>query len=508
MVLRVGGTPLQVLIDTNVFIERESDWVVPEPLQELEKLLRRQGHDIVVHGLSKKEIRNYQNDERRERAESKLATYVELPFAEYPTSTDTAFRKEINEAEDFNETVDNALLYAVYSGQVDILVTQDKGIHAKAERLDLTNEVFTIEQAREYFQEETSEVTGPPSINKTRVGELDVGDPIFDSLKEDYPNFTKWFEDHPDRDAYVNWNPDGTLGAILIIKPSEVEDIGDDPSLGKEERLKISTLKVAKNRRGSKTGELLINFAIREAIQHETEEIYLTHHIRENDYLVQLIGEYGFTRSAETSNGESIFIKRLTPGPGDDPGPRDAHVRFYPSYYDGEVVDKFLIPVKPTFHSRLFTSYEKRQPKISEFSGRFFSEGNAIKKAYISKANTRKLKSEDLLLFYRSKDHKSITSLGVCEKVDYDVEEVEEVRDIVGRRTVFTDHEIRGRIDSSSVTVILFKWHFDLSSPLHYQVLLDEEVITGPIQTIQQIDENAYEYIRQAGGLDERFTIN
>lgn len=497
---------MQVLIDTNVFIERESERVVPKALQQLEKQLRTQGHDILVHPLSKKEIRNYQNEERKKRAESKIATYADLRLPKYATSSDTQFRNEIRVADSFNEKVDNALLYAVYSGQVDFLITEDQGMHSKANCLCLSDRVLSIKQGRDSFRDDPGEVTGPPSIQKVKLRELNIDDPIFDSLKEDY-EFTDWIKKHPDRDAYVNWNTNETLGAILIIKPAEVENVGDEPPLGKKERLKISTLKVAEGRRGSKTGELLISIAIREAIHHEIEEIYLTHYTRENDYLVQLIGEYGFTKKSETADGEGVFIKRLTPGPDDDPDPRETHVRFYPTYYDGESVDKFVIPVRPEYHSRLFTSYEKRQPKLTEFSGQFYSEGNAIKKAYLSHANTRQLKPEDILLFYRSKDHKSLTSVGVCERVEYGIEDPNEIRELVGRRSVFTDYEIR-ELAESPTTVILFKWHFDLPSPIHYQVLLDDGIISYVIQTIQKLTDKDYKYIRQAGGIDERFTIH
>lgn len=497
---------LNVLIDTNVFIEREGNWVVPEELQELENLLKTEGKNILIHPLSKEEVSNYENDEEREKAESKIATYAELTFPPSPSSLDSAFREKIDEGTDFNEQVDNALLYAVFCDRVDILITEDRGIHRKASKVGIEDRVFTIAEGRNHFQEDPPEVSGPPAIQKVNVGSLDVDDPIFDSLKGEY-DFASWFEGIPDRDAYVNWNPDGTLGAVLILKPDEAERIGDDPELPKRPRLKISTLKVAENRRGSKTGELLISVAIREAINHGHVEIYLTHRIQERDYLVQLISQYGFEKASEMDNGESVFVKRLTPGPGDDPDPTEVNVRFYPTFYDGENVKKFIIPIQPNYHSKLFTAYTKRQPKLSEFSGEFLSEGNAIKKAYLSNANTRKMSKNDILLFYRSHDNKELTSLGVCERVKYGVREASEIREIVGRRSVFTEYEIAERAKSST-TVILFKWHFDLENPIHYQVLRDEDILSGPPQTIMEIDEERYKYVRNEGGIDERFIIN
>jgi hypothetical protein len=494
------------LIDTNVLIEREGDWVVSEDLQDLERSLREAGHAILIHPLSKQEIRNYDHAEKRERAESKVATYETLNLPQYPTSLDDRFRSIIPEATSPNEQVDNALLYAAYSDQVDRLVTEDRGIHDKATELGIEDLVLTVSEGSQEFQKNYDAVPNPPSIQRVTVGELDVDDPIFGSLKEEYPGFEQWIAAHPDRDAYVNRNPDGTLGALIILKP-EVEQIGFEPRLGKEERLKICTMKVASPRRGSKTGELLIGIAIRESIQREINEIYLTHYTKEEDFLVDLIEKYGFQAASKLRNGEDLFLKRLTPGPGDDPSPSEVSKMYYPSYYDGSEVSKFIIPIWPIYHSRLFPNYRKRQPKLGEFHGQFNSEGNAIEKAYLSSSPSRQLEEGDVLLFYRTRDHKEITSVGICERVEFDVEEVREIQEIVGNRSVFSDKEI-SEYASSSNTIILFKWHFDLETPVKYQTLLEEDYLSGPIQSIQSVGDEAYKYIREAGGVDERFTFN
>lgn len=502
-----GWGRLRVLIDTNVFIERESDRPVPEDLQELERLLKTQGHDILVHPLSKQEVRSYENEEGRKRAESKIETYAQLTYPKYPNSSDTDFRKYVDEAENENERVDNSLLYCLFRGTVDVLITEDRGIHTKARDAGLAESVLTMEQGAAHFSEDTPEFGGTPSIRKEKVRNLDVDDPIFESLKEDY-EFREWFGDIPEREAYVNWNPDGSLGAILILKPSETEEIGDKPELRKTDRLKISTLKVAEQKRGSKTGELLVDIAIREAIHHGLEEIYLTHYIKEDDHLVQLIADYGFEKKSRKANGEAVFVKRLTPGPRDNPDPAGTHYRFYPSFYDGEKVDKFLVPVQPEYHNKLFTSYQKRQSKLQEYDGEFISEGNAIKKAYLTGANTKKIAPEDILLFYRSHDHKEITTIGVCEQVEYDVSDVGTASEIIGKRSVFSNREIAEQIGDSSITIILFKRHFNLENPIHYHNLRERGILAGPPQIIQEIDDEGYKYVRSAGEIDERFAFD
>ena len=184
---------MEILIDTNVFIEREGDWTVPEPLQELEKLLKTEGHTILIHPLSKQEIRNYENDERRETDESKIETYAELGFPPYPNPSSAAFRNHVPEADSFNEQVDNALLYTVFEDRTDMLITEDGDMHRKADELGIKENVLSIAEAREQFKEEPAAYEIPPSIPKQHVVDRDVEDPIFASLNEDY-DFRSWFE--------------------------------------------------------------------------------------------------------------------------------------------------------------------------------------------------------------------------------------------------------------------------------------------------------------------------
>lgn len=101
-----------------------------------------------------------------------------------------------------------------------------------------------------------------------------------------------------------------------------------------------------------------------------------------------------------------------------------------------------------------------------------------------------------------------ITTLGVCEQVEYDVSDVDEAKDLVGKRSVYRDQEIEELIGDSSIIVILFKRHFNLENPIHYHNLLEHGILSGHPITIQEIDEEGYTYVRDTGAIDERFAIN
>jgi len=143
---------------------------------------------------------------------------------------------------------------------------------------------------------------------------------------------------------------------------------------------------------------------------------------------------------------------------------------------------------------------------LLEHAGEFIVEGNAIKKAYISHARTRQLMPGDILLFYRSKDDQSLTSLGIIEEVQFDMMETDEIIRFVGKRTVYSRDEIEK--NPKPLTVILFRHHFHLKNPLNLTTLLESGIINGPPQSIMQISDEKYIVIKHFGGIDGHFTIN
>lgn len=494
---------MDVLIDTNIFIYREDEGTVPPPLQKLHRALNEGGHDLFVHPLSADEIRNDPRESRRESAVSRLETYRELSYPDYPRP-ESGFREEIPE-ESGNDRVDNMLLYAVYNGDVDFLVTEDTRIHTKAARLGLSDQVFSIEEGKAFFTEDSEPLVGPESIEETTLGELDLDDEIFDSLKSEYDGFVGWARSKADRKTWINRCEDGSLGAILVIKPDETEKIGENPVLERTRRLKISTMKVSPDRQGSKLGELLISIAIREAISRDINEVYLTHYIEDSglDHLVRLITQYGFRHNSDMDDGEAVFVKELTPPPDTHPDPVELAHSYYPSFYDGDNVSKFIVPVQPQYHEQLFTSYQYRRSAESGFD-EIESEGNAIKKAYLTHSNTKKVGVGDLLLFYRSRDDKAVTSLGVCEKVHPRLTDAETIKRVVGKRSVYTDAQIE-EFAERPTTVFMFTWHFDLPTPVTYDVLIDEGVLNGGPQATTEISNQGYMLIKERGDIDGRF---
>ncbi len=503
---------MRILIDTNIFIYREDDHVVPENLQKLLRILHDLKTSILYHPKSIEELGKDTDENRKKVVLSKINVYAPLENPPDP-SKDIDFLKIAGHPSTPNDYVDNYVAYAVYKDAVDFLVTEDRGIHKKAGRLGIKDRVLSIDEALEIFEASQSDekVKHPPALKEDFVYNLDIKDPFFAPLKEAYGKieFEKWFKkiSREGRKCWVYFKDDGTIGALLIYKV-ENEPIDDaEPILPAKNRLKLCTFKA--DYLGHKIGELFIKLAVEYAIKKNLTEIYLTHFTKPEDHLTDLITEYGFHKVAKNRRGEEVYIKELFTDKERLKAldPREVSKAYWPSYYDGKGIKKFVIPIRPEYHDRLFIESKGRQTKLDEHVGEFIVEGNTIKKAYLCHSKIAKIHNGDILLFYRSQDRQEITSVGVAEKVYLNQRNAGKILGIVSKRTVYTMKEINDMTKQPTM-VILFTWHYNFPHPLKLGTLKKLGVLKGAPQSIGQISHTNYEKIKGEGGVDERFAVS
>ena len=505
---------MKVLFDTNVFIYREDDRVISENLQELLKILNATKAEIIIHPSSIKDLQRDFNERRKDIMSSKLKTY---PLLESPPNPDedTHYLELVNIGTRNNDKIDNKILYSIYKDAVDFLITEDRGIHKNASKLGMNERILLIDEAVQIFKSYIHKegVIAPPALKNEVAYNLNYEDPIFDSLKEEYhPEFGDWFKkiSREGRKCWVYYRNDGSIGAILIYK-FEDETIDDArPSLPKAKRLKIALMKVTHI--GYKLGELFIKMAVDLAVKNDIYEIYLTHFTAPDDQLVELITDYGFDKVAVKPKGEKledIYVKKLAIDfkATRSLGPLEISRRFYPSFYDGESVKKFIVPIRPEFHDMLFTDFPGRQPKLMEYAGEFIVEGNTIKKAYLSHSRIKKIEPGDLLLFYRSEDLHAITSIGVIEKVYSGIKDSDEILRHAGKRTVFSKEEVDIMV-KDPVSIFLFRHHFHTKRPIKLDELVNEGILSGWPQSIREISHANYTQLKRMSGINERFTVH
>ena len=503
---------MRVLLDTNVLIHREDPKVVSADLRKLLKLLHENGHQTLIHPASFQDINNDKNIDRRTVILSKIAAYPQL---ENPPVADSNFYQLIgNQQLDPHSIIDAQLLYAVYKNAVHVFITEDKEIHRFASRLGIENRVLDIVNALADFDNKAAKMHEHFRIKPDFMYNVNHLDPFFDSLREDYgvDQFNDWFV-KKSRDGRKCWvhRANNKLKAILILK-DEAEEISliNKAPLKRKQRLKIATLKVAC--KGYRVGELLIKLAIGYCIDHNLDEIYLTHFAKENDDLLKLITRHGFEYIGERNfiNGkgeyEKAYLKRLYPDKSIELDPAEVNRKFYPSFVDSVRVDKFIIPIQPKFHDRLFQDYKIRQTRLSDFSTDI-PQGNTIRKAYLTNSSITTIKPSDLLLFYRSTDQHTITSIGVVEQVYYRLDDSDKIWYTVEyNRSVYTYDEVKEF--KKPATVIIFSHYFNLKKPLDLKELTKNGILSSHPQSISRLTQAQYEYIKKNGGIDGRFTFD
>ena len=494
---------MRILIDTNIIIYREDNHIVPAVLQDMLKSCSRLKVDILKHPKSVEELKKDTNEDRQRIALSKINTYPTLEATLDP-KTDRDFMAKVGLPSKSNDEIDNFLLYSVYRNAVAVLITEDKGIHKKAVILNLKDRVLSIDEALSLFRKKliNETVANPPALKKLSVHNLDINDKFFDSLKKEYvlSDFEDWFEkiSLEGRKCWVYIKEDETIGALLVYK-IEDEFIDSAPPIPASKKLKLATFKVSHV--GNKIGELFIKLAVEYSIKNGLDEMYLTYFTK-NDHLFYLITEYGFCKTATKRNGEDVYLKKLIAPKSEinKLSPVEISKKYYPSFYDGTKVNKFMVAIEPKFHQKLFTDYKNRQTKLLEYMGEFIVEGNTIKKAYICNSNTKQISTGDILLFYRTEESE-ITSIGVVEKTFCDLKNKEEVMKHVRKRTVYSKDEIENK-----GLVILFTLHFHFKKSIKLSDL-KAMGISHP-QSISKIPHEKYILIKTKGGLNERFTVN
>jgi hypothetical protein len=148
-------------------------------------------------------------------------------------------------------------------------------------------------------------------IHKTKFHQINLNDTFFQSLKEDYQDFEKWFFKKSNNEAYIT-SRDKTLLSFLYLKIEEKEENYKDifPIFSPKKRLKVGTLKV--NNHGFRLGEYFMNIVFETALTHKAEQIYVTFFDKREEqlYLIKLLDRLGFSFWGK-KNDELVYIRDL-----------------------------------------------------------------------------------------------------------------------------------------------------------------------------------------------------
>lgn len=149
----------------------------------------------------------------------------------------------------------------------------------------------------------------------TKMSDIDLDDPFFDSLKADYPGtsnstgFVKWFHDKAaDGRTALVFDDDQGVGAFVCIK-NEAEPIPlQNGSLPKVNRLKISTIRIAERYRGQRLGEGAIGLVLWKWQALGWDEVYVTVFDKQ-DVLISQLKKFGFVKAGYNPDGEAVYLR-------------------------------------------------------------------------------------------------------------------------------------------------------------------------------------------------------
>src|SRR4030042_7063449 len=139
-----GGEEMKALLDTNIIIHREASRVISPDIGSLVKWLDKGKYTKCIHPITVEEINKNVNKDTAHAFSVKLESYERLrtvaPLNDQVKTTSDSVDVTVN---DKNDTL---LLNEVFSGRVDLLITEDKNIHKKAVLLGIGDRVFTIDR--------------------------------------------------------------------------------------------------------------------------------------------------------------------------------------------------------------------------------------------------------------------------------------------------------------------------------------------------------------------------
>lgn len=515
----------KLLIDTNILIGLEDHKKIVSTFSSLHKKCQQHGVQIFIHEASKKDIERDKDAERRKIILSKIDKFLLLNGIDIPPVHE--LEATYGAIKSPNDLVDVTLLHSLHDvDAVDFLITQDRGLHKRAQRVGISGRVFRVEDAIVWLRDTYDRIkVSLPYIESKQCHQINKKDDIFTSLREDYEGFDTWFHDSCVKNHRDCWTIifNDEIAGIAIRKDESFDDLKKDvPSSeshftgAPKKILKICTFKVKDRYRGEKLGEQLIKQVLWWAHKNTYDFVYLTV-FPKHKYLIDMLLQYGFETIGRTK-GELYLGKTFMPDllkTSKSTDPLSYHRQYYPAFLRGEEVSKFLIPIKSPYYEVLFPeNVSKRQKSFFDDSPDIQINkvpGNTIRKVYLCQSGIKSIQKGDILLFFHLKDEnsfhsQSLVTVGITDGFDITCSH-EEILKLTAKRSVYSQEQLIGftKKDTKEVKVINFLLAGHINPAILYDRLL-EIGIKGPYQSIRSISHEHFQILEKELILDVKTT--
>lgn len=442
---------MRVLLDTNIIIHREAARVYNRDIGSLFYWLDKLGYQKCIHPITVVELNRYADVKVVDTMNIKIKSYHQIKNT---ASIDEGFTKMCSTLDvTANDANDSLLLLELYRDRVDRLISEDKKIHAKAKLLGISDKVYSIDQFLERVTAENPQLIDYKvlSVRKCEFGKIDISDSFFDSFREDYQGFDKWFGKKADEVAYVCYH-DGAIVAFLYIKVEDEKEVyvDIDPVFKRARRLKIGTFKVISN--GFRLGERFLKIVFDNALKCKVDEVYVTLFEKRPEQLrlIAMLEEWGFMYHGgkTTENGlEKVLVKSYNKNQAVNV---NSPKLTFPFVSDQSKC--YIVSIYPEYHTELFPDSILRTESPLDFT-ESEPHRNALSKVYVSRSHFRDLKSGDLIVFYRTGGYyKGVaTTYGIVESVINDIPDLDTFMKACKKRSVYSDQELIAQWQYSKV---------------------------------------------------------
>lgn len=434
---------MRILLDTNIIIHREASKVINEDIGQLFKWIDRLKYVKCVHPVTIEELKKHLDPEVVKTMTIKVSSYNILQSVSKLSTKVKEISDQFDKTE--NDKNDTIVLNELYIGRVDCLITEDKIIFEKALQLGLKDSVFTIDTFLVKILNENPSLVDYKvlAVQKEYFGNIDLTSSFFNSFREEYADFNKWFLKKSDEIAYV-CRYGKEIGAFLYLKVEERNESYPDiiPPFKPKRRLKVGTFKISLY--GLHLGERFLKIIFDNALKQKVEEIYITIFDRHpgQKLLIRLLSQFGFVYWGlkDTPTGEEQVFVRDFRHYADKTNPKSTFP-FLPK--DTNV---FFVSIYPEYHTELFPDSILRTESNLDIIENV-PHRNAIIKEYISHSLERDLKKGDLLVFYRTGGYYKgvVTTIAIVDNVKDNIQSEQEFINICQKqkRTVLSDNELK-----------------------------------------------------------------
>ena len=434
---------MKVLLDTNIIIHREASKVINQDIGILFNWIDKLKYSKFIHPVTIEELSRNQDPNTVATMAIKVGSYNLIRNIAPTSDALELVSKRVDTTP--NDENDTKILNEVFCDRVDILISEDKKIHTKAQLLGIADKVFKIDQFLEKVTAENPDLVDYKvlAVKKVDFAQVDLQDTFFDSFREDYIGFDKWFNKKADEIAYVCYS-NNILSAFLYIKVEDENENYSDivPGFKRKKRLKIGTLKVTSN--GFKIGERFLKIIFDNALQYNVTEIYVTifDKTTEQIRLIALLEEWGFNyhgNKTTATGDEKVYVKNF--GRAQEINLLQPKKTFPFISTESKV---YIVPIYPEYHTELFPDSILRTESPINFTENE-PHRNALSKVYISRSYVRNLKPGDIIMFYRTGGvYQGVaTTYGIVESVIDNIPNETAFLQSCRKRSVFTDEQLK-----------------------------------------------------------------